>query len=139
MAGRLAFAWESPTWGGGVAFHEPDVPGAVLARAYLLTVEQIGDVLEQEMGRPPGVDHDLSQVLTERRHPVGPGHYETLHLAGDIDDVPVVPFSTPDVASLGFDAPAPAYVAVMARGLRQAQGLDAAAVATYLTTCRGYA
>ena len=139
MDGRLAFAWESPTWGGGVAFHEPDADGEVLARAYLLTVRQFADVLEQEMGRAPGVDHDLATVLAERRHTFGPGHYETLHLAGEIDDVPVLSFSTPDVEPLGLNAPAPAYTDVMARGLHQAHGLDETAVAAYLSTCRGYA
>lgn len=138
MAGRVAFAWESPTWGGGVAFHEPDAPGEVLARAYLLTVRQFADVLEQEMGRTPGVDHDLSQVLAERRHTMGPGHYETLHLAGEIDDVPVLSFSTPDVEPLGLNAPAPAYTSVMAEGLREAHGLDDDEVAAYLSRCRGY-
>ena len=138
MAGRLAFAWESPTWGGGVAFHEPDADGEVLARAYLLTVRQFADVLEQEMGRSPGADHDLGQVLVERRHTVGPGHYETLHLVGEIDEVPVVSFSTPDVEPLGLNPPAEAYVAVMSRGLVQAHGLDEADVASYLSSCRGW-
>lgn len=121
-----------------MAFHEPDAPGEVLARAYLLTVRQFGDVLEQEMGRPPGVDHDLSQVLVERRHTMGPGHYETLHLAGEIDGVPVVSFSTPDVEPLGLNPPAPAYVEVMSRGLEEAHGLDEAGVAAYLSSCRGW-
>ena len=105
MGGRVAFAWRSLTWGGGVAFHEPDAEGETLARAYLVTVAQFADVLEQEMGREPGVDHDLAEVLAGGRHMVGPGHYETLHLAGELDGHPVLTFSTPDVAELGLHAP----------------------------------
>jgi hypothetical protein len=137
MKGRLAFAWKSPTWGGGVAFHEPDAPGEVLARAYLVTLGQFADVLEQEMGRAPGVDHDLSEVLAGGRHAVGPGRYETLHLAGELDDRPVLTFSTADVEPLGLRAPAPAYVTTMARGLRQTHGLDEDELVDYFIGCRG--
>lgn len=137
MPGQLVFAWASPTWGGGVAFHDPDAPGEVLARAYLVTVRQFADLLEQEMGRDPGTDHDLSHVLRDRRHRLGPGHYETLHLAGELDDGPVLTFSTPDIDPLGLSAPAPAYVATMARGLRQAHGLTDDEVADYLLAARG--
>jgi hypothetical protein len=137
MGGAVSFAWESSAWGGGVAFHDPDADGETLARAYLVTVEQFGDVLEQEMGREPGVDHDLAEVLATGRHAVGPGHYETLHLAGEIDGRPVLTFSTPDVVSLGLRAPAPAYVATIARGLRQAHDLDDAELADYLLRCPG--
>jgi hypothetical protein len=137
MPGRVAFAWRSPTWGGGVAFHEPDAPGETLARAYLVTVGQFADVLEQEMGREPGVDHDLAEVLTGGRHAVGPGHYETVHLAGELDGRPVLTFSTPDVEPLGLRAPAAAYVATMARGLRETHDLTDDELVDYLLGCRG--
>jgi hypothetical protein len=137
MAGRVAFAWRSPTWGGGVAFHEPDQPGETLARAYLVTAGQFADVLEQEMGREPGVDHDLAGVLAGGRQTVGPGHYETLHLAGELDDRPVLTFSTPDVEPLGLRPPAPAYVETMARGLRQTHDLGDEELVDYLADCRG--
>ncbi|MFC7493429.1 MULTISPECIES: histone deacetylase [unclassified Nocardioides] len=139
MAGRVHFAWRSPTWGGGVAFHDPDADGETLARAYLVTADQFADVLEQEMGREPGVDHDLSEVLAGGRHAVGPGHYETVHLAGELDGRPVLTFSTPDVEPLGLRAPAAAYVATMARGLRQAHELDDVDLADYLLDCPGAA
>ena len=38
---------------------------------------------------------DLSQVLAQRRHAYGPGRYETLHLVGELDDLPVVTFTAP--------------------------------------------
>ena len=67
------FAWESPTWGGGIAFHDADADGEVLARAYLLTERQLTDVLEQEMRREPGADHDLALLLENGHHVLGPG------------------------------------------------------------------
>lgn len=137
MGGTLAFAWESPTWGGGIAFHQPDAQGTTLARVYLVTVRQFADVLEQEMRRDPGADHDLAAVVGGRRHAVGPGRYETLHLAGEVDGRPVVTFSSPDVEALGLRAPAPAYVATIARGLRQAHGLAEEQILDYLLGCPG--
>jgi len=137
MAGRLAFGWDSPTWDGGIAFHEPEGQGTVLARVYLVTSRQFADVLEQEMRREPGADHDLTEVLARRRHAVGPGRYETQHLVGELEGRPVVTFSAPDVDALGLRAPAPAYLATMARGLRATHDLTDAEVADYLLGCRG--
>jgi hypothetical protein len=137
MPGGLAFAWESPTWGGGIAFYEPEVEGSVLARAYLITARQFSDVLEQEMRREPGADVDLTQVMRDRRHTLGPGRYETLHLAGELDGRPVVTFSAPDIEQLGVRAPADAYLATMARGLRETHALSDEQVVDYLAGCRG--
>jgi hypothetical protein len=139
MDGRVAFAWRSPTWGGGVAFHEPKADGETLARAYLVTAAQFADVLEQEMGREPGVDHDLDEVLAGGRQAVGPGRYETVHLVGELDGRPVLTFSSPDVEPLGLRSPAPAYVATMARGLRDAHALEDVEIADYLLDCPGAA
>src|SRR5689334_10989150 len=61
LPGRLVFAWDSPTWGGGIAFYDPDGVDSVLAAAYLLTRRQFADVLEQEMWREPGAEHDLTE------------------------------------------------------------------------------
>ena len=56
LAGCVYFAWHSATWGGGIAFYDPDGPGSSVGRAYRLTLGQLSDVLEQEMHREPGVD-----------------------------------------------------------------------------------
>jgi hypothetical protein len=113
------------------------VPGETLAAAYLVTPRQLADVLEQEMWRVPGADHDLTTVLARRRHAVGPGRYETLHLTGELDGRPVLTFSAPDVAALGLRPPAAPYVATIARGLRRTHGLDDAAIVDYLLGCPG--
>lgn len=139
MSGELVFAWESPTWGGGIAFHDAEAKGEVLARAYLLTVRQLVDVLEQEMRRMPGTDHDLAPLLETGRHQIGPGRYETLRVVGTLQDRPVVTFGCTDPRSLGLRAPAAAYVETIARGLREAHGLTGDEVADYLARCPGWA
>ena len=123
LPGRLSFAWESPTWGGGIAFFSPSPAGAVRATAYLVTARQFSDVFAQEMWREPGVDLDLAPVLAGGSHAVGPGRYETLHVAGTVDELPVLTFSCPDVAALGLRPPAAPYLATMVRGLRATHGL----------------
>lgn len=137
MSGRVVFGWNSPTWGGGIAFHDPDADGRVLGRAYLLTVRQFADVLEQEMKREPGADHDLMQVIERRRHDVGRGHYEALHLVGELDNHPVVSFSAPDITEIEVNAPTAAYLTTIVRGLRQAHRLDEEGIIDYLLSCDG--
>jgi hypothetical protein len=138
MPGRLVFAWESPTWGGGIAFYDAEASGEVLARAYLLTARQLADVLEQEMRRLPGPDHDLTRLLVDGHHALGPGRYETLRVVGRLDDRPVSTFTCLDPRSLGLRPPAPAYVATIVRGLRAAHGLPDEAIAAYLASCPGF-
>jgi len=136
MPGRLVFAWRSPTWGGAIAFLDPDGDGQVLSTAYLLTRRMFSDVVEQEMRREPGADHDLTEVLARRRHELGPGRYETLHLTGELDGRPVLTFSAADLAALEPGEPAPAYVETMARGLRAVHGLTDAEIDAYLGSGR---
>ncbi len=132
MPGRLLFAWQSPTWGGAIAFHDPGGDGEVLSTAYLLPRATFSDVVEQEMRREPVVDHDLAEVVDEGRQVLGPGRYETLHLTGELDGRPVLTFSATDPTALEPGEPAPAYLATMARGLRHSHGLTEAEATDYL-------
>lgn len=132
LSGRLFFAWESPTWGGGIAFYDPDAPGSVYARAYRITEEQFSDLAAQEMRREPGADLDLGRVLTERRHTYGPGRYETLHLVGELDDLPVLTFTASRGHGLVAKPPAPAYVDTIVRGLLECHGLTEGQARGYL-------
>jgi len=68
LAGCVYFAWHSATWGGGIAFYDPEGPGSSVGRAYRLTIGQLSDVLEQEMHREPGVDHDIDVEAPDRSH-----------------------------------------------------------------------
>jgi len=137
LPGSVYFSWESPSWGGGVAFYDP-APAAVehdraAARAYLLTTEQFCDVVAQEMHRPPGADLDLAELLATGTTAIGAGRYETLLTVDRIDGVPVVTFTSPASAHPPvLNAPADAYLATMGRGLVGGLGWDVPRAAAYL-------
>jgi len=137
LPGSVYFAWDSPTWGGGVAFLDPTAAGTSPGRAYLLTQEQFSDVVAQEMHRPPGVDLDLAVLGGERMWAFGDGRYETLHVVDEIDGDLVVTFTAPASAPLDYRAPSAAYLTVMGRGLLASRGWEPARVADYLVGCRG--
>jgi hypothetical protein len=132
LPGALFFAWESPTWGGGIAFYDADSVGPTLARAYLVTEQQFADVAAQEMHQPPGQDLDLTTVLAHSRHDVGPGRYEALHLVGELEGAPVLTFTTPDPTALQRNSPAPAYLTMLATGLRDTHHLSVDEITAYL-------
>jgi hypothetical protein len=132
LPGEMFFGWESPTWGGGIAFYDADAPGRTFASAYLVSEQQFADVAAQEMHREPGEDLDLAHVLEHARHEVGPGRYEALHLVGELDGRPVLTFTTPDPTALQRNPPSEPYVLMIARGLREAHRLSDAAIAAYL-------
>lgn len=135
LPGRMFFGWESPTWGGGISFLDPGTEGTVYARAYLITREQLADVAAQEMHRTPGEGLDLTEVLRNRSHSYGPGRYETIHLVGELDELPVLTLSaTGDIA---VNAPSGAYLATVVRGLRATHALPDEELADYLLGCAG--
>src|SRR5690349_14645403 len=78
LDGSVYFARRSETWGGGVAFYDPDTPGTTAAVAHLVTVGQLSDIAHQEARRQPGTDIDLAAVLDSGRSSVGAGWYDTL-------------------------------------------------------------
>ena len=139
LPGSLYFAGESPTWGGGVAFYDHDVPGPTPARAYRITAEQFVDVAAQEMHRLPEEGDPLEEViiggLDAGRHQAGPGRYETLIEVGRHDGLPMMTFTSPH----GLDAvphtrPAPAYLGMLRRGLQETRGWSGRTIDAYLSS-----
>lgn len=137
LPGRRYFAGESPTWTGGIAFYDHDEPGPTPARAYRVTAGQFADIAAQEMHREPMVGDPVEAVvlsgLPGGRHTAGPGRYETLVEVGRRDGLPMLTFTSPH----GFDAvphtrPAPAYLAMLSRGLQEAHGWDEDRIGTWL-------
>lgn len=139
VSGQVYFAWESPTWGGGIAFFDPAGPGEAAMHAYLVTTGQFSDVCSQEMHRDIGRDLDLGELIAESRTAtIGPGRYETLHVVGEIDRLPVVTFSASwDRAGIDLNPPVAAYLRTMARGLQQTLGWDAEQCGDYLASRPG--
>lgn len=140
LTGALYFATESPVWGGGRAFYDPQGEGRLYARAHLVSASQFADIAAQEMYREPGQDLDLGEVLAAGVARLGSGRYETLVCAGRLDGIPVLTFTAP--WSADETAPVPPsreYVRFLASGLLEAGAWDAAAVAAYVASSRGAA
>lgn len=139
LPGSLYFAGESRIWGGGTAFYDHDMPGPTPARAYRMTVSQFVDVAAQEMHRLPDPEDPLAGVvvagLPDGRHAAGPGVYETLIEVGRRDGLPMLTFTAPhDLGSVPHTRPAPAYLAMLAEGLRDAHRWDADRIDAYFAS-----
>ncbi|MFF9482138.1 histone deacetylase [Streptomyces sp. NPDC014733] len=138
LPGEMYLATRSPVWGGGSAFYDQQAAGRVLARAHLLTAGQFADIAAQEMGRAPGGDLDLSEVLTHGRASLGPGRYETLVCAGRLDGAPVLTITAPwRMRDVAWTVPTAAYVRCVGTGLLAAGAWDAATVAAYVAARPG--
>ncbi|WUA73872.1 histone deacetylase [Streptomyces longwoodensis] len=138
LPGVMYFATESPVWGGGRAFYDPDATGRVLARAHLVTAEQFSDIAAQEMYREPGTNLSLTGVLHSGRAVLGEGRYETLVCAGQLEGLPVLTFTAPwGIDDVPWVPPSLAYVRFLASGLREAEAWDSDAIAEYVAACPG--
>ncbi|MBT2211528.1 MULTISPECIES: histone deacetylase [Actinomadura] len=133
LPGGIYFASTSPTWGGGMAFYDPGLPGRAAARAYLLSRRQFCDVVSQEMWRDTGVDVDLTEAVRTGRQRLGPGRYETVLRVGERAGHPMLTFTAPAPhGPAELNAPAAAYLGMLGNGLREAHGWTAARAASYL-------
>lgn len=133
ISGSLYFAGKSRVWGGGMAFLDPDAPGSVAARAYLLTVEQFCDVVAQEMRRPTGSSLDLEPVLSQGRHSYGPGRYETVVSVGRSEGHPMLTFTSGHHPVQPINPPSAVYLDTIAAGIRESHGWDPALIQAYLS------
>lgn len=155
LPGTVYFAGESPTWGGGVAFYDPDGSGRAMARGYLVSVEQFVDIARQEMRRKVAADDaaddaaedadedalqgGLLDALTTGRAVLGPGRYETMLHVGERDAVPMLTVTAPTRQEHLLAAPAPAYRSMLDQGLRETFGWGAARIEQYLRGLPGAA
>jgi hypothetical protein len=141
LPGGLLFAGESGVWGGGMAFYDPDRPGTVACRAYLVTLQQFADVVAQEMRLEPGGEfaQALAAVLPEvgELHTMGPGRYETVVRLDTREDIPLFTVTNGDIDGLVLAAPSVAYLRSIARGLREAHGWDDERIMRYLAAAPG--
>lgn len=140
LPGGIYFATYSPVWDGGRAFYDSRLPGVAAARAWLVTAGQFADIVAQEMYRAPGTDIDLDAVLAAGHCKLGPGRYETLVYAGDIDGFPQLTFTAPHSADeVEHTVPSAAYLRMLAGDLRQAHGWTLYQAASYLAALPGAA
>jgi hypothetical protein len=137
LPGRIRFAGTSSVWGGGMAFYDPEPDGWVAARAYLLTMGQVNDLVAQETRRPPGTDLRLDQVVLDGRGTVAGARYETVLCLGERAGWPALTITSLDCAEPV--APAAPYLWTIASGLAEAFAWTADGVADYLLAAPGVA
>jgi hypothetical protein len=119
LPGGLRFAGASRVWRGGIAFHHPDGPGELAARAYLVSFGQFSDVVAQEARRPVGSDLALDQD-GRRRWPTPSGIYESVLHVGDLDGLPLLMITS--LQPLTPTAPSTPYLRAIMGGLRETFG-----------------
>ena len=138
LTGRLSFAGESGVWGGGMAFFTPgSTPGArhvVHARAYLLRLEQLGDLVAQEARHPVGTDLLLAGDGRPTHHGLS-RTYDVLVDVGELDGHRMLTLTGTIVPTP--NAPSASYVRTMLEGLADGFGLDADARVAYLASADG--
>lgn len=130
ITAELAFGGTSTTWGGGVAFLVPSATGTAFARLYLLTIEQVADVIAQENWLEPG-EVVIDDVMLDRTTTLPGSHmYGTVLALQRRENVPVLAVSQDP--GTPRNAPSDAYVSHIADGLREAHGLTYAQVDAYI-------
>jgi hypothetical protein len=136
VPGGLVFAGASKVWGGGSAFYDPSASTRLAGRAYLLTSDQLGDVVAQEMWRAPGSPfaREVAALLPDVDviHTMGPGRYESVVRLGELDGMPMFTVTHGTVADLTPVAPTASYLRWIATGLVEAHGWELARVVDYL-------
>jgi hypothetical protein len=132
---ELVFGGASRTWGGGVAFVDPDSPRGAKARMYLITVEQFADVVAQENWLDPGsvAFMDLADEID-----LGTRHmYGLILRVGELDGHPIA--TVTQHRGTGVASPSEAYLRHVALGLRDAHQLADEAIIDYLLSTKGIA
>jgi hypothetical protein len=136
----VRFLGDSSKWGGGgVAFldHAPSAPSP--GRRYLITKGQFDDVAAQESRRehrPLEIDKLETGVVST----LGDGFYDGLLLLPSIDGVPVLTFTSPiPLDDRPTNAPSPAYLGTIARGLADVHEAEATTIAEWLLQSPGIA
>ncbi|MGO3327744.1 histone deacetylase [Gordonia sp. (in: high G+C Gram-positive bacteria)] len=144
LPGRIFFAGQSRTWGGGMAFYDHERPGPAPAGAYLISIEQFADLAAQESDREPTADTPLEAALRDHTilqadgdaHAVDDGLYSRLVRVGTIDELPALTVTAiPGIGDVDHTRPSEPYLAMIGRGLRETHGWDHDAVQRYLQSC----
>jgi hypothetical protein len=137
IRGGVYFAGRSSAWRAGMAFYDPEAPGKVAVRTYLITAEQFADVLAQETRRSPGMSLDLAPAFRGERYSNGVGGYPILVRLGAHCGVPLVTFTRDWRSPPTLVAPTMPYLAAMATGLREAHRWSWRQIDRYLSALPG--
>jgi hypothetical protein len=135
LPGALVFGKESLNWTGcGVAFlNSSKTDETAKARLYLVTHEQLEDIVAQENHRPVGVV-TLPGLPVGSVHDLQDGFYPLVIGLADVDGHVVVTI-TDELKE--HTKPSPAYLRHIAQGLRESHNMSDTQIVDYLLGKRG--
>lgn len=125
---ELYFAKESVTWnGGGIGFLKPekDAGFKTYGRIYKISLGQFKDLLKQELKVKQNVPVDLERLKCDGFFNCLPeGRYGHLLHLGEIENLPVVSFSSERFLEAEINPPAEAYLSTIISGLKEIYDLQ---------------
>jgi len=130
LDGGLRFAGRSSVWGGAVACYDRRARDRVAARAYLLSGDQVCDVVAQETRRPVGTDPGLRRALAEGSSRFSTGLYDTVLTLGTLRGDPMVTLISTTRPPPG--PPSIEYLRAIAAGLSEGFGWGRRTTTDYL-------
>lgn len=120
---ELYFAKKSVTWnGGGIGFLKPakDNSRLSLGRKYLISADQFSELVQQELLSEEEVEIDFSELERIKRYDCKPkGRYSRLLYLGEENGIPIISFTSEFYLEDQINAPNPAYLTTIIRGLRE--------------------
>lgn len=149
---RLYFAEAAGMWGhGGAAFLSPAKDATAFARCYLITLEQLRDVILQENGEEPATSEINLDLEPITREPFGSLHhvkhrssssqlvYGRIVNLGSLRGIPALTFTSAlDIGRSHLLAPSEVYLATIIEGLHEAYPEHSPqAISTYLVSAEG--
>ncbi|AVR44657.1 hypothetical protein C7S20_04925 [Christiangramia fulva] len=120
---ELYFAKESIAWnGGGIGFLKPKKESKfpTYGRIYKITLGQFKDLLRQELRVKDNIQVDFNRLECDGFFNCLPGgrYGHLLHL-GEIDDLPVISFSSEAFLQDEINPPAKAYLSTIIKGIKE--------------------
>ncbi len=136
----IYFAKKSVTWdGGGICFLHPEKsPEKSLGRVYQISVSQFKDLVRQELIFDGVIEIDFEELRERGSYNcLKDGRYGELLYLGEIENKPVISFTSPVHLSEEINPPSPAYLQTIAKGLNEIYDLKKEELVEYFQNIEG--
>lgn len=136
----IYFAKKSVTWDGdGICFLHPEkFPEKSLGRVYQISVSQFKDLVRQELIFDGVIEIDFEELRKKGSYNcLKDGRYGELLYLGEIENKPVISFTSPVHLSEEINPPSPAYLQTIAKGLKEIYDLKKEELVEYFQKIEG--